>query len=195
MNKKNLGILAIVLGVIIAGSYIATNATIKGSVFETGTTKNIAEVKTIAQQEQTPTDYTLTKLTVYLPPESANQSAINTPEEDNAINNQGISTGDISTKYKSNKEKTYLARAVIQNIGTTTAGLPKIEVSLNDTNISKISGMVKFSKITKDGLEALISIPANSPFLQGNNTLTVTLDSENKIIEASKQNNSVSVEF
>lgn len=196
MNKKALGVI-IGLVVIIGGSYFATNATLKGSVFE-DTKKpadNLEEVKQLANQELTPADYTLTKLTVYLPPELAGDGKNNKPDEDTSINNQGVSQGNVASVYSSGKNETYLVRGIVQNLGTTIAPLPKIEVTLNETNISKVSGMVKFSKLTKDGMEVIISIPKDSSYLKQQNTLTVVVDKENKIAETKEDNNSTSVGF
>lgn len=196
MNKKALGVI-IGLIVIVGGSYFATNATLKGSVFEETKkpTDNLEEVKQLANEEETPADYAFTKLTVYLPSELAGAGKNANPDEDSTINNEGISQGNVSSGYSSNKNGSYLVRGIIKNLGTTTAPLPKVEVSVNETNISKVSGLVKFSKITKDGMEVIISIPKDASYLKQQNTLTVTLDKENKVEETKEDNNSASVGF
>lgn len=196
MNKKVIGAIFVILVVVMAGSYFASNATLKGSVFENlpKVNSNVEDIKQLANQEVTPADYAFTKLTVYLPPELAANKK-NTPDDDTVINNRGISQGDVSTDYNSNEKGFYLVRGILQNLGTTQASLPKVEVILNENNVSKISGMVKFGNVTKDGMEVQINIPISSDYLKGNNTLTVNLDAENKINEAKEDNNSVSVKF
>lgn len=196
MNKKLVGGIFLIIIVVVAGSYFASNASLKGSVFENvaKVNSNVNDIKQLANQEVTPTDYAFVKLTTYLPPELAADKK-NTPNADTTIDNRGILQGDVSSEYNSNEKGFYLVRGILQNLGTTTAPLPKVEVILNENNVSKISGMVKFGKVTKAGMEVQVNIPINSSYLKGNNTLTINLDSDNKITEAKEDNNSVSVKF
>ncbi len=192
MNKKVLGGIFLILVVIIAGSYFANNATFKGSF---NNLNNLNTIKNLANQQQTPADYGVTKLTVYLPPELAKTAIKTNPLQDDSSSSEAIAQGNVSTDFNSNEKEFYLVRAIVQNLGTTTASLPKVEALLNQNNISNISGMVKFGKVSQQGMEVIIRIPTGSSYLLGNNTLTINLDSDNTITEARKDNNSASVRF
>lgn len=197
MNPKVVfGFLLIIL-LVIVGSLFASNNLLTGSVFQNQTSNFEQTQKIVNSDEQTPTDYAIQKLTVYEPSEVNNSTISSVPNDDQDINEKGISRGTLSTSISSPISNTYYIRAIIKNLGTSIAALPKTKVELNGVVLSDISGAVEYTKVSRDGMELIIKFNISSPYTKskGLNNLNLTINEDGQIQESNRNNNSASVVF